>query len=355
MIKATINFKLIHSNIKKLRETLLPNVKICAVVKANAYSLGDVVISREIESKVDCFAVACIKEAIRLRLGKIKKPILLFGVCEDFEAALLHNLTISINSVSEMSDLAMYLEKAKATRKCKVHIKVNTGMNRYGIANVWQLKEIIKVASSCPQIQIDGLYTQFAHAIDDMVAIEEQLKRFTPFRSIIKSHFPHAIIHAACSNNSSYVPAQFDMVRVGKLMYGGYDGYKTAVKVTSHITAIQQLQKGAKVGYNGTDGVTRATTCAVVPCGYADLVHYRYSNTHQVLVDGQLCRVLGRVCMDTIIIDVTGIRNPLGKRVTIIDEQSGLTLMEIARNTKTIVCNMLCSFKFDRCEITYKK
>ena len=353
MIKATVNFKAIQSNIKKLRKTLSPGVRICAVVKANAYSLGDVIVANEVQANVDFFAVATIAEAVRLRSGNITKPIILFGVCEDVKTATANNIIISVNSVSEIKALSKYLENSN--KKCKIHIKVNTGMNRYGITSIWQLRSIISVVRANPSIKIDGLYTQFAFAIDDINEIEKQIKRFAPFRSIVRSHSRTAIIHAACSNNSGYVAAQFDMVRIGKLMYGGYDGYRTAIKVTSKITAVQRLRSGAKVGYNATEGVIRPTTVAIVPCGYADLVHYRYSNTHKVLVGSQYCKILGRVCMDTIIIDVTGVKNPIGKTVTIIGERKGLTIMEIARNTHTIACSILCSLNFQRSEVIYRK
>ena len=353
MIKATINFKTIQGNIKKLRKTLSPGVKVCAVVKANAYSLGDVAVAGEIQGQVDCFAVATVTEAVRLRAGNIVKPILLFGVCDDIKTAISNNIIISINSVAEMKTLAKYLENSH--KKCKVHIKVNTGMNRYGITSIWQLRSIIAVARTNLNIKIDGLYTQFAFAIDDITGMEKQLNKFLPFRSIVRAYSSKAIIHAACSNNTGYVPAQFDMVRIGKLIYGGYDGYRTAIKITSKITAVQHLKSGAKVGYNATEGVTAPTTVAVVPCGYADLIHYRYSNTHKVLVGPHYCKILGRVCMDTIMVDVTGVKNPIGKTVTIIADKKGLALMDIAKSTHTIVCNILCSFNFERCEVVYKK
>jgi len=355
MIKAVISFKTIHSNIRKLRKNLGDNVKICAVVKANAYSLGIIRISCEIEPQVDCFAVAAINEAVSLRSSGITKPILLFGVCEDFSAALENGIIISINSVEEIKALSKYIKDTHYKNFCKVHIKVNCGMNRYGIANVWQLRKILGIAASTSQIQVDGLYTQLAFAMDKVPEIEKELKKFAPFRSIVRAYYPKVIIHAACSNNLKHLPAQFDMVRVGKILYGGYEGYRTAIKITSRITAIQHLKKGATVGYDGTEAAAAPATCAVVPCGYADLIHYNYSNTHNVLVGNKFCKILGRACMDTIMIDVTGIRKPLGRTVTIMNGKKGLGLMDIANSTNTIACNLLCSFHFDRCKLIYKK
>ena len=353
MIKAIINFKTIHWNIRKLKKQLSPGVKVCAVLKANAYSLGDVVVAREIESEVDSFGVANIKEAIRLREGGIKKPILLFGPCADFKLAVRHNITVSIHNAAEVNTLCKALQGMHPT-KCKVHIKVNTGMNRYGISSVWQLRNILATAEKCNNIIVDGLYTHMAFEVDQKSEIDAQLKKFAPFRSMFRHIHPKATIHAACSGSAEYLPAQFDMVRIGKIMYGGFDGYRTAIKVTSKINAVQNLSAGAKIGYNGTAVAPHTMACGVVPCGYADLAHFNFGNTHQVLVDGIPCKVLGRVCMDSFMIDVTKIPSPLGKTVTIIADQKGLGIMDISRATNTIACDLLCGLNFERTEVSYK-
>jgi len=115
------------------------------------------------------------------------------------------------------------------------------------------------------------------------------------------------------------------------------------------------VQKGAKISYEGKEAVTQPTTCAIIPCGYADFVHFGCSGVGKVLIDGKLCKILGRVCMDTIIVDATGIPDPVGKTAVIIDNRKGLTLMDIARTANTVVCDLLCSFNFARSEVIYKK
>jgi alanine racemase len=354
MIKAILNFKVVHSNIRKLRKQLLPHVKICAVLKANAYSFGDIIVAQEIEPEVDNFAVAHIKEALRLREGGIKKPILLFGPCTDLPSAIRNNIIVSIHNAHEIRALCKVLQTMGSV-KCKIHIKVNTGMNRYGLTSVWQLKNILSIASKDSNVLVDGLYTHMAFETDNLHEIDLQLKKFAPFRSVMRAHYPKALIHAACSGSANYLPAQFDMVRIGKIFYGGFDGYRTAVKVTSKITAIQNIPSGAKVGYNGLAVASRPMVCGVIPCGYADLAHYNFGNAHFVLVDNMPCKVLGRICMDSFMIDVTDIKSPLGKTATIIADQKGLGIMEICRNTNTIACNLLCGFNFNRAELIYKK
>jgi len=353
MIKAIIDFKTVHWNIRKLKKQLLPHVRFCAVVKANAYSFGDVVVARGIESEVDSFAVANIKEAVRLREGDIKKPILLFGPCPDFKSAVRHNITVSIHSTAEVKALCKALQGMHPA-KCKIHIKVNTGMNRYGLSSVWQLRSVLTAAEKCTNIIVDGLYTHMAFETDKRGDIDTQLKKFTPFRTVMRTYYPKAIIHAACSGSAEYLPAQFDMVRIGKTMYGGFNGYRTAIKVTSKINAVQNLSAGAKIGYNGLAVATRPMVCGVVPCGYADLAHFNFCNAHHVLVDGVQCKILGRVCMDTFIIDVTGVKLPLGKTVTIIADQKGLGIMDISRTTNTIACDLLCGLNFERTEVSFR-
>jgi len=365
MIKAVINFKTIHWNIRKLKKHLMPGVKFCAVVKANAYSFGDVVVARQIEAEVDSFAVANIKEAVRLREGDIKKPILLFGPCADFKTAIQRNITVSIHNVAEVNALCKALQGMHPS-KCKIHIKVNTGMNRYGLSSVWQLKSVLSAAEKCSSIIVDGLYTHMAFETDKKSEIDAQLKKFTPFRSVFRHSYPRATIHAACSGSAEYLPAQFDMVRIGKTMYGGFNGYRTAIKITSKITAVQNLSAGAKIGYGGTAVAKSTMVCGVVPCGYADLAHFNFGNLHHVLVDNILCKIVGRVCMDSFMIDVTNIQAPLSKTVTIIadikdtggvkdsTEQKGLGIMDVCRTTNTIACDLLCGFNFERTEVVYK-
>jgi alanine racemase len=349
MIKAEINLKTIRKNIKTLRGRLQSGVMVCAVVKANAYSLGDTVIAPSIQPFVDWFAVANIRELVRLRQSGIHKPILLFGVCTDYDMAIRHNAVISINTPAELKNLSRV-----AVKPVSVHIKINTGMNRYGITNLWQLKNIFAMAAENRNIKIEGLYTHFSHEVDNTAKMDEQLAKFTPFRSLMRTYYPNAIIHAACSGSAHHAPAQFNMVRVGKSIYGGFDGYQTAITVRARITAIQQTRAGTGVGYGHTNLTPNSpTTVAVVPCGYADLAHYNYSGKLNVLVDNIPCKILGRVCMDSFMIDATKIINPVGKWATIISNQRSNTIMEVARATGSIACNILCCLNFQRSDVVY--
>jgi alanine racemase len=326
-------------------------VKVCAVLKANAYSLGDVAIAKYLERYVECFGVANIIEAKRLRMAGIKLPIQLFGVCNDFKQAHELNLVVSINSVNEIKELA----KHRLLSPIRCHIKINTGMNRFGITTLWQLRKIIEVAATNTMVKIDGIYTHMAHEEDSPHHIDEQLRKFVPFRALFKRHFPNGIVHAACSGSAHYPPTQFDMVRVGKLMYGGYHGYKTAVKATAKIVAMQNVRKCESVGYNGDFVAQKPTRVGVVACGYADVSHYGFSNKGFVIVDKKKCRILGRVCMDTLMIDISEIDNPLGKNVTLMGEYDDLRIMDLCKTNGVIACDFLCGLGFARSNVIYTK
>jgi len=214
MLKMQINLKTVRRNIKAMRAKLNPGVRFCAVLKANAYSLGDVTIARAIHDDVDWFAVAKLCEGVALReAAHVKKPILLFGVCDDIKTAIKHKITVSVNSLEEMQRVC---DIARETGKIHVHIKVNTGLNRFGITTPWQLRTMLTLANQSPEVIVGGLYTHMSHETDNISEVDRQLKRFVPFRAIMRRYNPCAIIHAACTGAAEYQCAQFDMVRIGK-------------------------------------------------------------------------------------------------------------------------------------------
>jgi len=341
MIKATINLNTIKQNLKTLKQYLEPGVKICAVLKANAYGLGDITVARAIENQVDMFAIAHINEATRLRTAGITKPILLLGICQDIKAATRLGLIISVNSINELKRLP---------KNCKIHIKVNTGMNRYGISHIQELEQIIKMSRE-NNIYIEGLLTHMAYETDNIPQIDKQLERFKPFRELFKTHFPHGIVHAAPAGAAHYKPAQFDMVRVGKCLYGGFDGYQTALTITAPIVTNQNLKPGDTVGYNATFTAPDHMRIGIVACGYADCTNIGFSNTGHVLVGKTPCKILGRICMDSFMIDITNVH---GKTATIIAPKNGVQIMDHVKQTGVIACNILCSLNFNRAEVIYK-
>jgi len=312
-VKVEINLKQIVRNIKSMRAKLASGVLFCAVVKANAYSFDDVTISQAIQNHVDMFAVARMSEAIRLReQGKVVKPILLLCPCEDFKSAIDHNITVTISSIAEMHMAC----KASLKGKINIHIEVNTGMNRFGVNTLWQLRTIMGLAHRHKNIDITGLYTHMA----SIKQTDKQLKRFAPFKAMLKRFHPRAIIHAACSEGVHLKQAQLDMVRIGKAMYGGISGYKSAVTIKAKIVAVQHLKSGDNVGYGGLFTAVKSCTVGVVNCGYANAGFLLFAPPTHIYVGKVACKILGSVCMDTIFIDATDLPSPLGKSITILDD-----------------------------------
>jgi len=163
---------------------------------------------------------------------------------------------------------------------------------------------------------------------------------------MMRRAIPRAIIHAACSGSIDYPPAQFDMVRVGKIMYGGYEGYRTAVTISAKIIAVQQLLKGQAVGYGGRFRAPHNMTVGIVSCGYAIAGFLMFGHTSHVCVDKKMCKILGSVCMDTVAIDVSDVCSPIGKTVTITGDMPGARIVDFINQSGLSGATYLCSLKF---------
>jgi len=333
-VQIAIDYRTIVRNIKSLRAKLAPGVMFCAVIKSNAYGIGDVEVAKTIAPYVDMFAVARMSESIRLReTGDITRPILLLGPCEDFALAIKHSIAVTITSMEEMHSAA----RASLGGKISIHIEINTGMNRFGINNLWHLRSMIRIASRHPNIEVAGLCTHMSSARE----IDAQLRRFAPYRAMIKRFYPRAIIHAACSEGIHHRGAHFDMVRIGKAMYGGIAGYKTALTLRARVVAIQQIAKGASIGYKSLFTANQTMTIGIVNCGYAVAGFLTLGVPTHVYIDKTPCKVLGSICMDTIFIDITHAPDSLGKSVTIISPTQN-TLSQLADKSGHSAAKILC-------------
>lgn len=337
MLSVQVNLRAITKNIATIKKQLRPNTKFCAVVKSNAYGFGLERISRLISPLVDCFAVMTLAEGIALRSYGINQDILLLGVTTDFAAAIKHNLIVTLNTVAE----AKYLQQNNLHPR--LHIAVNTGMNRFGINSVHELRAILQ---TLPDAKIEGCYTHLAYEADHPAQIDQALTHFQKFTSIVKQYYPNAILHAGCSGVINYPAAHLDMLRIGKAMYGGTPDTQTALTIKSRIVAIKKIKTGATVGYNGEFTAPQAMVIGVVQGGYAHGIQRQFSGNATVMVDKQHCPVIGRVCMDCFYIDVTAITKPLGKTVTIMTTGHGQSLMDLARATQTIPCYLLQGFRY---------
>ena len=361
-IKAQINTKIILRNLAKLKKSLKQTspgkrIKICAVLKANAYSFGDVQIAKLIESRVDNFAVATLCEAERLRGNGISKQIILLGACPDFARLIALEVTPSINSAIELEQFTKTVSAlgTSINKKYIFHIKVKTSLNRFGVSTIWELRKILSIAKKNRCLKLEGIYTHFAHEEDKPELVDKDIAAFTPFYKMAKRYFPSAYVHSACAGTAHYPPALFDMVRVGKLLYGGYKGYETAIDATCKVVATQNAKQGQEVGYGGTHAFGTHGKIAVIPCGYADIIPFAFGNKSVVMIKKVPCPIIGRVSMDSAIVDISHIKRSIkiGESVKIFANNSHLNIMKHCENSGIVTCDLLCSLNFTRTDLEY--
>ncbi len=332
MISIQVNLRTILKNVTTIKKFLCKGTKFCAVVKDNAYGFGLIRISQLLAPYVDCFAVGSIAEGITLRKAGIKQDILILGICTDILNTIKYNLIITI----ENTEQAITLKRHKLHPR--IHLAVNTGMNRFGFSSIHDFRETICLLA---HEQVEGIYTHLAYESDHQAAIKTALERFNKFVQICRKHFPNIIVHAGCSGVVNYPAAHFDMVRIGKALYGGVCETQTAFNITSKIVSIKKINAGTTVGYNGTYTTEKATVIGIVRGGYVNGIPTQFANKVKVLVGKQLCPIIGRICMDYFFIDVSQVTNPLTQTVTIVSTHPGQTLMDLSSQSQMITCDLL--------------
>ncbi len=346
-ICAEINLDAVLSNIENIHKLIDPSKKIFAVVKADGYGNGAVEISRTLEplDYIYGFCVATIEEGIELREHHIRKPILILGYVFPDQYPLLidYNLMTTVfttDMAKLLSDIAVANEST-----IHVHVKVDTGMNRIGVPINDKGVKIIQEINNCPGIAIDGIFTHFARA--DETDKTYAKKQFEKFRYIIDRlealglNIP--IKH--CANSASIIDlpeCQMDMVRAGIILYGltpSKEVHSEQLSLTpvltlkSHISYLKYLPSGTQISYGGTAVLTRNSIVATIPVGYGDGYPRSLSNKGYVLIKGKKAPILGRICMDQFMVDVTDIPDTeVGDEVVLIGESENekLTLDALA-------------------------
>ncbi|MCD6257146.1 alanine racemase [Candidatus Aerophobetes bacterium] len=347
-----VNLDAVAANVRVLKKLVGNKTRIMAVVKANAYGHGAVEVSRVVlENGATHLAVATLEEAVELReKAQIKAPILVLGVSiqDDLEAFIHYNLTIAIGDL-EIAKQLSHLAK-KYEKKAKIHINIDTGMARLGIV-AREAKDKIKKIVSLPGIYVEGIFTHFSSACEeDKTPTYLQFKKY---REIIdkleKEGIYIPIHHVADSATLLDLPSMhLDMVRPGIAIYGAYPSESIKNKaelepvsqLKTRIISLRKIPAGSKVGYGGTYRTKRETTVATIPIGYADGYSRKMSNRGEVIIKGKRAPVIGRICMDHCMIDVTDIPGvKLGDEVVMWGKQGTeyITLSEIAKKAETIV------------------
>jgi alanine racemase len=295
-----------------------PAVEIIAVVKANAYGHGAVPVARvALEAGATCLAVHRATEGVELRLAGIQAPILIMGYTPPDGARLAvdYDLIPSLITIEFAQALSAQASAAGVTRA--VHVKVDSGMGRYGLMP-GEVIEFFTELERLPGISVQGLFTHFATADwADQTHVRQQLKLFKQVvQDVRQAGFEVPLVHAANSAATMNLPeAHFNAVRPGIALYGlrpsdewppVFD-LKPALTLKSTVSRLRELPAGTGVSYGRTYVTQKPTLAALVPVGYGDGYHRQLSNRGAVLIRGQPAPIIGRICMDQFVVDVSAI------------------------------------------------
>lgn len=349
----------LEHNYRTIRATLQPHTRFMAVVKADAYGHGAVTVAKELDALgADCFAVSNLDELIQLRGAGIDKPILILSYTPPAEAAMLaeYRATQTVISLSYAKALSAAAVQAGVT--LPIHIKVDTGMSRVGFVHHHdserqQATDEIKQAVSLPALQAEGIFTHFATADEpDDTATRAQFTRFMQTVEDLKnSGITFAIRHCCNSAATERFPEMhLDMVRPGIILYGlaPSDAWMKdllpllpVMRLKTNISMIKHVPAGETVSYGATYTTAKDSKLATVPIGYADGYSRAMSNRAYMLLHGKQAPVVGRVCMDQCLIDVTDIPDAtVGDNVTVFG--GDLTVGEYAAWMNTIHYEAVC-------------
>jgi alanine racemase len=347
MLRAEIDLAAIAHNVAELRRITRPGARLLAAVKANGYGHGAVAVARTaLKHGASDLGVARIDEGLALRRAGIAAPILIFGPTPAGRAAELHahHLVPTLLGLDHARELSAAVRGFDAP--LPVHIKVDTGMGRLGLAcddlrppdNGRALDEIRRIMA-LPGLVVEGIFTHFATADHaELDYARSQLRRFTELKAQLEAAGPTDLVwHAANSGAIMALPeSHLSMVRAGIAVYGLYPSaqvdrgrltLRPALALRAAIVHLKQVAAGTPISYGCTYRAPAATTIATVPAGYADGYHRALSNKGVMLVGGQRVPVVGRVCMDLTMIDVgrvPGVR--VGDEVVLIGRQGDATL-----------------------------
>ena len=356
-VYAEINLDAIVKNVDNLMALTKENTGALAVVKADGYGHGDVAVAKAVAQKVTGYAVATLDEAVNLRENGVKKPILVLGYVDPYEFDILvsYEITATVFDVETAQLLADAARVQKKQAHC--HIKVDTGMRRIGLEPNENGIAIVKQITALKELSADGIFTHFAASDEtDKTSAEHQFKLFTDFTGRLEKEGIH-FTYRHCANSAAVIDmpqVDLDMVRLGIAMYGMYPSDEVkkekvelfpALDLKSHVTMVKEIPAGEKVSYGGTFTTTRTTKLATVSVGYGDGYPRALSSKGYVLVRGQKAPIVGRVCMDQMMVDVTDIENVTrADIVTLIgkDGDAEITVEEIAALAGTFNYEFVC-------------
>lgn len=339
-----INLANLYDNFISIKN-IIGDKKIIPVVKANAYGHGVVEVVSHLYSKnIDYFAVSTLEEALEIRKSFENIDILVMGVVQFdyFHIAAANNITISISNEDQLNNLEYLVELLK------VHLKVDSGMNRLGFKSNSQIVEAVNILKKNKNIDLEGIFTHFSTADSDYGYYKDQLIRFQNILNIVK--FKFKMVHA--SNSSSAIKYDKNLpftthVRLGISLYGlTLDSetkfLKNTYKLITHISEIKQLEPGDKVGYGATYTALEHELIGVLPIGYAD-GFIRKNRDSFVEINQKKYQIIGTICMDQMFIKID---KSVNKEDDVILFGNLISIDDVAKRLETINYEIICQISY---------
>ena len=350
-----IDLDAIRDNLRAVRRKA--GTRVMAVVKADAYGHGAVQVARHLEPECDFFGVSSVAEAMELRQAGLRNPILILGhtPVEGFAQAVEHNIRIAIFKPGDAQALSD--EAVRQGRTAHIHLAVDTGMSRIGFEATAASADLCAGIARLPGLRVEGLFSHFATAdCADLSRARAQKERFDAFYAmLLERGVQIPIRHLNNSAGLMNFTTQYDLVRSGIVTYGLYPSgevapellpLKPALSWYSRISHIKLLPAGREISYGGAYVTTRPTKVATVTVGYADGYYRSLSGRFHVLIRGKRAPILGRVCMDQMMVDVTDIPDvSCDDRVTLVgtDGDETITVEQIAAMAGSFNYEFICS------------
>ena len=349
-----IDLDAIARNFSAVREKA--GVPVMAVIKADAYGHGAIAVARLLQDRCAFFGVSSIAEALELRRAGLRKPVLVLGhtPVEAFPEAIRQDIRSTIFCYADA--LALSDAAVQCGKTARFHFAVDTGMGRIGFAPTAESADLCARIVQLPSLAAEGLFSHFSTAdAADLSTARKQEALFAAFDAMLKARGVEIPIrHIDNSAGIMNFPCRYEMVRCGIVTYGLYPSEEvdktllalsSALEWESHVTHVKTLDAGHGISYGATYVTSRPTVVATIPVGYADGYRRNLSNRFYVLIRGQKAPILGRICMDQMMVDVTNIPHVMpGETVTLIGKNGDacITVEEIAAVADSFNYEFVC-------------
>ena len=352
---AEVDFGALEFNYRQIQKRIPEGVKLLAVVKADAYGHGAIPVSLKLEKLgVEYLGVAIPEEGVELRRGGVKAPILVLGGIFGREVDQIFRFRLTPVIFRKDSLKLLSREAERRRRKVKVHLKVDTGMGRLGVPlSAWP--DFLKEVKRFPKIEIEGILSHFSMLDAEKDLTQNQWGAFQRAVTIAQEMgISCQYLHMASSATLTAFPGySAKLVRPGIMLYGSYPSpkfqslipLKPVMTLKTRIHFLKSVPPGTRISYGGTFKTKRESLIATLPIGYADGYSHHLSNHGEVLIHGKRAPVVGKVCMDFIMVDVTDIpRVSVGDEVILMGRQGReqITAEEIAEKINSISYEVLC-------------